>query len=382
MKDAIESYFSTKGTRLKPRTVANYRPSADRFLEWATIAGVRLADDLRPHHLGAFVEWLCAQHAKAPRKGGKRGEQAATGRSWTPGGINNRLRAIKAVLNKLRKMGRLPHITGDAISDTIELVKTEKPRPAFLRQSEIKGLLRAALRHDEATFEMTRAEKGVGQKGQTPKYPPVAPFVAFMLLTGCRAEEALSLLWSDIDLDAKDATGKVAGAIHVPAHIVKTGQARTIDLSVCPALRRILCAIKLKAAGEPFVFGGATPWTRETIDDGRERLIETFGAPPFTWSQRSDGPTGEKPPVRATCGTYLTNAPGIYGAASAFLAAKRLGHSVTIAERHYAGVIHGLPKTAKTLEAAMEVTKELAEIEARICGKERKEEAAKTATAG
>lgn len=369
LKAAIDSYFTLKGTRLKARTVSNYRPAADRFLEWAKLAQVNLADDLRSHHLGAFVEWLSSQPAKRPRKGGVKGEQAVTDKACSPGGVNNRLRAVKAVLNKLRKMGRLPHITGDAIGDTMELAKTEKPRPAFLRQSQIQALLRAALRHDTATFDMTRDEKNSGQKGLTPKHVPMAPFVAYMLLTGCRAEEALGIPWSAVELDAKDTNGKKAGAIHIPANLSKTGQARVVDLAVCPALRRILSALKLKAADQPFVFGGAQPWPLTRVDDGRDRLIDTYGAPPFTWSQRRDGEGGERPPLRATCGTYLTNAPGIYGAASVFHAAKRLGHSVTIAERHYLGLVLGLSKTAKTIEAAMEVTKELGEITARLSGK-------------
>lgn len=49
----------------------------------------------------------------------------------------------------------------------------------------------------------------------------------------------------------------------------------------------------------------------------------------------------------------LTNAPGIYGAASAFRSAKRAGHSVVIAERHYVDVLRDLPATATTLEDAV-----------------------------
>ena len=48
----------------------------------------------------------------------------------------------------------------------------------------------------------------------------------------------------------------------------------------------------------------------------------------------------------------MTNSPAIYGAASAWASAKRLGHSVTVAERAYAGVLRDLPADARTLEAA------------------------------
>ena len=50
------------------------------------------------------------------------------------------------------------------------------------------------LRHDAETLAETREEHaGVGDVGTTLRYEPVAPFVAFVLLTGCRFSEALSL---------------------------------------------------------------------------------------------------------------------------------------------------------------------------------------------
>ena len=58
-----------------------------------------------------------------------------------------------------------------------------------------------------------------------------------------------------------------------------------------------------------------------------------YGAPDFDWQM-----------LRSTCATYLTNAPGIFGAATVFLSARQLGHSVTVAECHYLGVHRGIPK--------------------------------------
>jgi hypothetical protein len=37
--------------------------------------------------------------------------------------------------------------------------------------------------------------------------------------------------------------------------------------------------------------------------------------------------------LRRTCGCDLTNAPGIFGAASAYRSAKQLGHSLAVAEK-------------------------------------------------
>jgi hypothetical protein len=49
----------------------------------------------------------------------------------------------------------------------------------------------------------------------------------------------------------------------------------------------------------------------------------------------------------------LTSAPAIYGAASAFISGKRLGHSVTVAEKHYVGIVTISPD-ARTIEEAMQ----------------------------
>ncbi|MBX3465510.1 MAG: hypothetical protein KF878_01260 [Planctomycetes bacterium] len=361
LADAIEGYFSTKGARLKGSTPKTYRTATTIFLEWANINRIRLADDLRPHHLAAFVEWLAARPAKRPVKGGRRTERAPSDRTCSPGGVNNRLRSVKAILNQLRRVGRLPHITSDDIKDRIKPLKTAKPRPAFLRVAQIKTLLQAALSHDTGTFVMTRTEKAAGAKGGTPKYDPIAPFIVFMLLTGCRRDEALMLRWASVDFDARDGRGRKAGEIVLRAGDVKTGHERAIDLSICPGLKKILEALE-RGKDDVYVFGGKEPWSRSKVESARKRLVDELGAPDFCWSQTED----ETPALRATCGTFLTNAPGIYAAAAAFHSAKRLGHSIVIAERHYVGLLKGISKSAKTLEAAMGITADVAAIVARL----------------
>lgn len=67
-----------------------------------------------------------------------------------------------------------------------------------------------------------------------------------------------------------------------------------------------------------------------------KRLRCHFGAPEgFGWQM-----------LRRTCGTYLTNAPSIFDAASAYQSAKQLGHSVQVAEKHYVDVARGIPGSA------------------------------------
>lgn len=50
----------------------------------------------------------------------------------------------------------------------------------------------------------------VGGQGIEPRYQLIAPFVAFLLLTGMRSSEALAVEWPQIDLEALDGSGEVA----------------------------------------------------------------------------------------------------------------------------------------------------------------------------
>jgi hypothetical protein len=71
-------------------------------------------------------------------------------------------------------------------------------------------------------------------------------------------------------------------------------------------------------------------------------MEDEFKAPAFTWQL-----------LRSTCATYLTGSTGIGGAATVFLSARQFRHSVAVAKKHYLGTHRGVPREAKTLEAAM-----------------------------
>ena len=250
------------------------------------------------------------------------------------------------LLNHWRSLGLTPELTKDAIGDALKRLPVPREDPEFLRPTQIKRLLEAAARHDSAAFAETREEHaGQRPRGTTPRHPPIAPLVVFLLLSGCRRGEALGLRWIDIDLEATDQDARVVGEIRLRAEATKTHRARTIGLEVSPVLRRLLATMKLRAhKTDVFVFGGEHPFTEDMIDSARARLQNEFGAPSFTWKL-----------LRSTCSTYLTNAPGIWGNAAHFLSAKQLGHSVDVAERHYAGVLRSVPRNARTLEAAMAI---------------------------
>lgn len=358
LHDAIEEYFATKGQQIKPSTRDSYRAGAAVFAAWAGRVGLRLADDLRAEHLTHFVDWLAVQKIKAPVRGGRRSDRAVVDRTIAPSAVNGRTRSLKAILNHLRRRGRLAHISTDDLKDRLRMLAEPKRRPKYLDPTSLKKLLQAAARHDEETFVMTRDERGSESRGQTAKHLPITEFIAFMLLTGCRLEEALELPWSAINLDAHDESGVAVGEIKLDAEIAKTASERLIDLAVSPALRRLLMNLKVKAGDARFVFGGEVPYTETIVNRTRRRLVSEFGAPDFTWSQTK----GSKPSLRSTCASYLTNAPGIFRAAAAYRSAAQLGHSVTIAQKHYVGLVRGISPDAKSLEAAMGITTEMDDV--------------------
>ncbi len=236
-------------------------------------------------------------------------------------------------------------LSRDAIADGVKPVATLREAAEFLMPAECQKLLEAALRHDADVFAATREEHaGLRPLGTTRRYEPSAPFVATTLITGMRFGESLALKWSDVRLDALDAHGQVVGEIRLRATATKTGDARTIGLGVSPQLRALLAAIKLRAGKALYVFGDDAPMSRSLAEPSRRRLVGTFGAPTFSWQL-----------LRSRCATIRCNAPSVLGDGAAFVSAKRLGHSTTVSEKHYAGDFQGIPRDATTLEAAMQV---------------------------
>jgi integrase len=177
----------------------------------------------------------------------------------------------------------------------------------------LQGLLHAALEHDKA--EDARA--------------PIAPLLLLAATTGMRSGELRGLRWREVDLEAAE--------IRLPAARVKTKAARTITLRETPKALALLTALRLRVPGE-FVF----PALQAT--QVCEAVLESV-------RQRFDGPRVTLHALRRTAGTVHT-CGNLYGGASAFMSAKKLGHAVAIAERLYVGVLSDLPKDATTFEAA------------------------------
>ncbi len=314
-------------------TAQSYKMLADRFAAWAVHRGVRDVQGLTPPMLAAYRDDYARSIARAPVHGARRGAKAEGSRRRAPSSVNLGLTVAKMFLSWARRRGWTPNLSDDTIAESLVGVKVPKQAIRFLRPAELRKLLEAARRHDAATPDNPRHTAA-----------PVAPFVLAVLLSGGRFDEVASLRWDEVDLQA--------GEIRLPAARVKTRAARTIRLDVAPTLLDLLTRLKLRAQGV-LVF----EMPRGRAEDARRRLVHDFGAPLFTWHD-----------LRRTCGTILTNAPSIYGAASAFLSAKRLGHSVVLAEKSYLGVLTDMPATAKTIEAAAGIETECAAIVAAAGG--------------
>jgi integrase len=350
--DAIERYYGAH-PQLRERTREIYRKGTGKLVAWAQQNGVACADDLTRAKLMAFRETLITEPKRVAVPGGKRGQYGSTVQRRAPGAINQELRAVRTALGYLRDLDLFPRLTHDDLRRALKRLPVVVERAEYLKPTEIRQLLEAALRHDAATYSETRAEhRGDGEKGATQRYAPIAPFVAFVLITGMRYGEAVALDWSKVDLDARDHDGNRAGEILLAGGSTKTHKARTIGLEVSPALRSMLAALRIGAGGKGPVF----PIARGTADAAAKRLRGEYGAPKhFTWQL-----------LRSTCATYLTNAPGIFGASSAYRSAKQLGHSVQVAEKHYTDVLRGLPRDARTLEDAMGIGDILAQVSSRL----------------
>lgn len=347
LAEAVNRYFAEKAHELRPSTIATYKFSLDPFVAWCSKHGASTTDSLTHARLMTWRAHVAGINRRERLEGGKRGEMADTSNTRSVVSVNNDVRAVKTVLNNLRVRGWLK-LSGDDLRDTLKPLRVQNVRPEFLRPHELQKLLQAAVRHDAETFAATREEHaGLRPLGSTRRYQPIAPFLAFLLVTGCRRGEALTLEWSDVDLAALDHDGREVGEVRVRADVSKTHTERVVGLEVAPTLRTMLASMRLASGGEGAVFRISLG----EVEAARKRLVDTYGAPAFSWQM-----------LRSTCGTYLTNAPGIFGAASAYRSAKQLGHSVQVAEKHYTGVLRGIPRDARDLEAAMQINTEMGKV--------------------
>lgn len=358
LADAIRLYLEHSTNTKRPSTVALARQALARFQAWADKRGLTSTDDVRPHDLASFREALAGARRSAPVKKGTRGERRSTGARLAPRTVNAYMEAVQAACNHLRRIGLLPHVTsGEQLTEALRAVRVPDEQVEVLNAIEVRRLLRACLAHDDERFDVTREENaGLLPRGSTPRYTSVAPFALFLLLSGARIDEALRIEWRDVDLEAADDHGKAVGAVRVRSEVAKGARERVIGLEVSPGLRQMLRAMKLRAGGASASGRVFADLTEPTTKATRPRLV-ALGAPDFTWHV-----------LRRTCGTFLVCSPSIYGAAAVFLAARQLGHSVDVAQKHYLARVRGIPHGLTSLDAVLGIEPLIARVVRRVLG--------------
>jgi len=311
LEDAERRYMDTLKT---DSTRETYHDGTRILLAWARSQGVRNTNDVTRGRLVEFREHLSTYDG-------------------APATFDRRLRAVKSMIRFWIDAELCAKITYDDLKRVKQKGEPVADR-VWLTPKQCQKMLEAALRHDREIADTS--------------WLPIAPFVMYVLLGGARVAEALALDWSHIDLDALNVNGEKVGEIVVPATVSKTKKRRVIGLQESPSLRRMFAALQLQSGRKT-----APVWnfTRMAAKRSRGRVIEEFGSPPFTYQQ-----------LRVTCDCYLNNSPGIYGGAAAFMAAKRLGHSVAISEKYYASAIRGIRPELHTLEGVLGITEQCDQI--------------------
>jgi len=350
VKETLDLYFA-EHPDLRGRTLKEYRKVTDQLVAWCDANGIKNADGLDRTALYEFRGHRINAPMRKAVKGGKRGERVSTGNRRGPRTINKEMTGIATVLNYLVKREAFSQLRLEDVAYATEFYNA-KPKPHQIRAArplnvrEIELLLEACIEHDEQTFSMTREERASGDKGRTLRHEPIGPLVAFLLLTGMRAGEAVDaggegrpVEWSDVDFDR---------AVIRIGEWSKTGNPRDVTMAESPMLQRILDAQHEVTGGT----GPIWPMTYQQAEKARQRLIKEHGAPEAFSPQA----------LRKSCVSFLASSPSVYGAASVFLAAKRTGHSVAVCEKHYANAVKVADPDATTIEGAMGVEELLDQI--------------------
>lgn len=299
--DAIEQFHTTFGAQMRERTQQNYRRLTGYFVEWCARA------ENRYRYTRQLTRGALRMYA------GSRVAVKVDGAIRKPTTINNELKTLGAVLRELRSM-ELVGLSSDDISLGLKPLTEDVTPGAFCTTPELFEILGGCAGFDVDPHRGPYARRAL-------------PATLFMLLTGLRPKEAVGIGWSDVTV--------VNGhpRIKVRAEVSKTRRERTIDTAHSPLLAYL---VSDHAGRTGLILGGNT--------DSLFNLRRTLSV---DYSTTFDFKT-----LRRTCGTYLTCAPSIFGAASVYLTAKQLGHTVEVAQKYYLGVVT-VPVEATTTEAAM-----------------------------
>jgi hypothetical protein len=310
-------------TTLHEGTRKMHRNGTAAFEAWTAEQGTPTFDDLRRGHLGAFHDYLPTV-----------AETVSTRNRWQ---INT-----GAFLKWAIAREKVPFVAHDDVKRAFVHWPVPEGEIAPLTPAEIIRTLEAADRHD---LDLLVPRTGPGRKR---KQVPVLPLVIVTTLGGGRRKESVEFRREDFDPTVCGVDGVEVGAVKVRKEVGKGGKARTITLDYTPFLAGYLRRLQL--ATEPGERLCGITYSQAGV--ALERLKGEFGAPKsLTWQK-----------LRQTASCYLTSAPGLFGSAAHIQSARRLGHTLKVADKFYLAALAGLSKDAVTLEDSMGITDTLTRV--------------------
>jgi hypothetical protein len=149
---AIDDFRRSCEARLRSSSVITYGLGLSRFQEWADANGIKTTETITTSKLAALRDYLISGGKRLAVKGGKRGARKKAVVARSPHTTNRELRTIKTMLNKWRRLGLLPMVDKDAITDTLTRLETPRLQPVYLTPTQCQKLLGATLRHDSQVF--------------------------------------------------------------------------------------------------------------------------------------------------------------------------------------------------------------------------------------
>ncbi|MCA8940496.1 MAG: tyrosine-type recombinase/integrase [Planctomycetes bacterium] len=338
----VDAYLLEHANRLHELTLRDKeRTYFPEFRRWLVEHRKSLrVDNLKRREFAAFMQFAAQHPAKQVTSGGaKRVSRRVNSENIrSPITVNNVARCIKALFNWAVRL-QLVSMSNDDVRFGLMLLKEQRRLKSYLKPEEIDALLKAAAKHDALTMSITRESKATGAnyQGMMPaKHPPLYDFVLLGLLGGFRKQELLELRWSSVDL--KDGTLKVENN-ELTGSKPKNYE-RVVTFSPSRLMTETLSRLhRQRGADDIYVLGGDTPRFISTQQWKRMKAMAEINLDHVRIKD-----------LRTTCATSLACSQGLH--ISFFNIARRMGHTVTTLEKHYAGHIASLPD-AETLEGVM-----------------------------
>jgi integrase len=320
--DAVAAFLKRQEKLDRASTVAVLTEKLRVFQAWTAGRSIVRMANLTRGVVAEFNDHVADMRKRVPLAGGGKGARAESKEPLSVRSRNAYRMVVGQFLNDARKRGLTPLLSKDHIYDALEKERVSHERgPILADPKALRALLHAAIAYDEGRPE-----------------PVAGPFTMTVLLTGMRRDEAAELSWSEVHADEVRLGTRT-----------KTREGRQIRFDIAPSLKRLFATpafvrARLRGGPDGRVFAEVSPRVL------MERLVERrHGAPEFDWQM-----------LRRTHGSFLWCAPGMRIAPGDV--ALRLGHDADVCQRYYAHSVGGIPANARTVEAAMRVTKECARI--------------------